>query len=135
MENMTKQEIKEQKNKEFLEKLENRNIDNVIFKPENLGALEFDLLMTGRDFETIKRPFRIERVSSDTYFKFSSKKLDEDKIIDEMLKTFVAFPTEARDKEFFNLDMEAMTNLIETITDFQQTPCLFIENFKRDKKD
>lgn len=127
---MTK--IDEIKNKKFLEGIERKNITNVVFKADHLGALEFDLKMTGKDFETIERPFRIERISTDSFFKFANKK-DNDNIelVDEMLKKFIAFPVEARDKDFFNLDMEAMTNLIEFISDFQQTPFLFIENFRR----
>ena len=75
MENkMTKEEKKELKNKEFLEKIENKNISNIIFKTEHLGALEFDLMMTGKDFKTMDRSFRIERVSTDTFLKFLNKK-------------------------------------------------------------
>ena len=72
MENKTEQQ--ELKNKEFLKKIEDKNITNVTFKAEGLGALEFNLMMTGKDFKTIERPFRIERVSTDTFFRLSSEK-------------------------------------------------------------
>lgn len=50
---------------------------------------------------------------------------------EEVLRSFVAFPVEARDKEFFNLDMDAMLTLVEVITEFQQTPILYIKNFRK----
>lgn len=127
-----KKEQQELKNKEFLEKLENKNISNVIFKPEGLGALEFDLMMTGKDFKTIDRPFRIERVSTDTFFKLLSKK-EELTTGKELLTNFIAQPIEARDIEFFNMDQEALETVVTVITEFQQTPFLFIKNFEKNK--
>ena len=127
-----KKEQQELKNKEFLEKLENKNISNVIFKPEGLGALEFDLMMTGKDFKTINRPFRIERVSTDTFFKLLSKK-EELTTGKELLINFIAQPIEARDIEFFNMDQEALETVVTVITEFQQTPFLFIKNFEENK--
>ncbi|KUL98964.1 MULTISPECIES: hypothetical protein [Fusobacterium] len=127
-----KKEQQELKNKEFLEKLENKNISNVIFKPEGLGALEFDLMMTGKDFKTIDRPFRIERVSTDTFFKLLSKK-EELTTGKELLTNFIAQPIEARDIEFFNMDQEALETVVTVITEFQQTPFLFIKNFEENK--
>ncbi|WP_339064274.1 hypothetical protein [Fusobacterium polymorphum] len=129
-----KKEQQELKNKEFLEKLENKNISNVIFKPEGLGALEFDLMMTGKDFKTIDRPFRIERVSTDTFFKLLSKK-EELTTGKELLTNFIAQPIEARDIEFFNMDQEALETVVTVITEFQQTPFLFIKNFEENKGD
>jgi len=127
-----KKEQQELKNKKFLEKLENKNISNVIFKPEGLGALEFDLMMTGKDFKTIDRPFRIERVSTDTFFKLLSKK-EELTTGKELLTNFIAQPIEARDIEFFNMDQEALETVVTVITEFQQTPFLFIKNFEENK--
>nr|DAW71989.1 MAG TPA: hypothetical protein [Caudoviricetes sp.] len=127
-----KKEQQELKNKEFLEKLENKNISNVIFKTEGLGALEFDLMMTGKDFKTIDRPFRIERVSTDTFFKLLSKK-EELTTGKELLTNFIAQPIEARDIEFFNMDQEALETVVTVITEFQQTPFLFIKNFEENK--
>ena len=127
-----KKEQQELKNKKFLEKLENKNISNVIFKPEGLGALEFDLMMTGKDFKTIDRPFRIERVSTDTFFKLLSKK-EELTTGKELLINFIAQPIEARDIEFFNMDQEALETVVTVITEFQQTPFLFIKNFGENK--
>lgn len=127
-----KKEQQELKNKEFLEKLKNKNVSNIIFKPNGLGALEFDLMMTGKDFKTMDRSFRIERVSTDTFFKLSAKK-DELTTAKELLTTFVAQPVEARDIEFFNMDQEALLTMVNVITEFQQTPFLFIENFGKNK--
>ncbi len=126
---LTKEEIKEKKKKEFLEGIKAKNISEIIFKPENLGALEFNLGMVTKNFELEEVPFRIERITSDTFLKIAEEKNDI-KGIEKTLKAFVAFPVEARDKEFFNLDTEAMGGLVELILDFQQTPFLFIENFK-----
>ena len=127
-----KKEQQELKNKEFLEKLKNKNVSNVIFKTDGLGALEFDLMMTGKDFKTMDRSFRVERVSTDTFFKLSSKK-DELTTAKELLTTFVAQPVEARDIEFFNMDQEALLTIVNIITEFQQTPFLFIKNFGENK--
>ena len=127
-----KKEQQELKNKEFLEKLKNKNVSNIIFKPDGLGALEFDLMMTGKDFKTMDRSFRVERVSMDTFFKLSSKK-DELTTAKELLTTFVAQPVEARDIEFFNMDQEALLTMVNVITEFQQTPFLFIKNFGENK--
>ena len=52
---------------------------------------------------------------------------------EKILLNFIAFPVEARDKEYFNLDMEAMTNISTLIVDFQQTPFLYIESFRETK--
>ena len=122
-----KKEQQELKNKEFLEKLKNKNVSNIIFKPDGLGALEFDLMMTGKDFKTMDRSFRVE-----TFFKLSSKK-DELTTAKELLTTFVAQPVEARDIEFFNMDQEALLTMVNVITEFQQTPFLFIKNFGKNK--
>ena len=133
MENkINKTEQQELKNKEFLKKIEDKNISNITFKAEGLGALEFNLMMTGKDFKTIERPFRIERVSTDTFFKLSSEK-DELAIGKKLLNTFIAQPMEARDIEFFNMGQEALETITVIITEFQQTPFLFIKNFGENK--
>ena len=135
MENkINKIEQEELKNKEFLKKIEDKNISNITFKADGLGVLEFNLMMTGKDFKTIERPFRIERVSTDTFFKLSAKK-DELTTAKELLTTFVAQPAEARDIEFFNMDQEALLTMVNVITEFQQTPFLFIKNFGENKED
>ena len=134
MENkINKTEQQELKNKEFLKKIEDKNISNITFKAEGLGTLEFNLMMTGKDFKTIERPFRIERVSTDTFFKLSSEK-DELAIGKKLLNTFIAQPMEARDIEFFNMDQEALETITVIITEFQQTPFLFIKNFGENKE-
>ena len=125
MENKTEQQ--ELKNKEFLKKIEDKNISNITFKAEGLGVLEFNLMMTGKDFKTI------ERVSTDTFFKLSSEK-DELAIGKKLLNTFIAQPMEARDIEFFNMDQEALETITVIITEFQQTPFLFIKNFGENKE-
>lgn len=134
MNKLEKEKIKETKKKEFLEGIDRKNISNIIFKPEGLGALEFDLEMTGKDFKTTNIPFRVERITTESFLKLQDIK-DGIKGVEEALKTFIAYPVEARDKEFFNLDLDAMTNIVEFIIDFQQTPILFIENFKGNAKD
>lgn len=130
---LTREELKEVKKKEFLEGIEKKGISNIIFKTEGLGALEFDLEMVGKNFEIGSIPFRIERVSTESFLKLQDIK-DGMKAVETTLKTFVAYPVEARDKEYFNLDLEAMTNIVEFILDFQQTPILFLENFKGNAK-
>ena len=130
MENkINKTEQQELKNKEFLKKIEDKNISNITFKAEGLGVLEFNLMMTGKDFKTIEKPFRIERVSTDT------AKKDELTTAKELLTTFIAQPAEARDIEFFNMDQEALETITVIITEFQQTPFLFIKNFGENKED
>lgn len=130
---LTKEELREKKKKAFLEGIEAKNVSDIVFKPENLGALEFNLGMVTKKFELEEVPFRIERITSDTFLKITEEKNDI-KGIEKTLNAFIAFPVEARNKEFFNLDTEAMGGLVELILDFQQTPFLFIENFKEDKR-
>nr|DAI75258.1 MAG TPA: hypothetical protein [Caudoviricetes sp.] len=120
------------KKKDFLKSLEDKKVSNVVFKAEGLGALEFDIVMTGKNFETTSIPFRIERISTDSFLKFLDLKSDIERA-EKILLNFIAFPIEARDKEYFNLDMEAMTNISTLIVDFQQTPFLYIESFRERK--
>ena len=120
------------KKKDFLKSLEDKKVSNVVFKPEGLGALEFDIVMTGKNFETTSIPFRIERISTDSFLKFLDLKSDIERA-EKILLNFIAFPVEARDKEYFNLDMEAMTNISTLIVDFQQTPFLYIERKNKQK--
>jgi len=119
---------KEMENEKFLEKLEENGIQKIEFKKENLGALEFELEMMTKNFKKEKLPFRVERVSNNTFMKLEEK-LNDIEGTKEFLKTFIAFPVEARDLEFFNLDLDAMGMLMEAITTFQITPSLFIEKF------
>ena len=122
----------QRKKKDFLKSLEDKKVSNVVFKAEGLGALEFDIVMTGKNFETTSIPFRIERISTDSFLKFLDLKSDIERA-EKILLNFIAFPVEARDKEYFNLDMEAMTNISTLIVDFQQTPFLYIESFRETK--
>lgn len=118
------------KNKDFLEELKKFGAENLIFKPEGLGALEFDITVTGKDFETKARSFRIERISTQSFLRIADIP-GEIQQATEVLKKFVAYPIEARDIEFYNLDLDAMTNLVQIIMNFQQTPSLFIKHFKK----
>ncbi|CAL7895731.1 hypothetical protein [Fusobacterium necrophorum] len=117
------------KKKEFLEGIEKKNVSNVVFKTEGLGALEFDLKMLTRTFKHTDVPFRIERISTDSYLKIANMK-DPMESTAEILKKFIAYPVEAREIEFFNLDFSAMENVVSLITDFQNTPLPFLEHFK-----
>lgn len=117
------------KKKEFLEGVAKKNISNILFKTEGLGALEFDLKMLTKEFQHIDVPFRIERISTDSYLKIANMK-DPMQSAEEILKKFIAYPVEARDIEFFNLDFSALENIVSWITDFQNTPLLFLDHFK-----
>ena len=65
----------------------------------------------------------------------TSSEKDELAIGKKLLNTFIAQPTEARDIEFFNMDQEALETITVIITEFQQTPFLFIKNFGENKED
>lgn len=116
--------------KSLSEILKEKGIENALFKTEGLGALEFDLQMLGKNFKKEAIPFRIERVSTDSFMKLIEIE-NEVALAEAALKTFVAFPSEARDKEYFNLDMDAMLTLVTVITEFQQTPLVYIEGIKK----
>lgn len=122
-----------EKKKEFLEGIKKKKVSDIVFKPEGLGVLEFEVEMLTPDFECKKVPFRVERVSTQTFSKLSQLK-EELESMGEILSKFIAFPIEARTLEFYNLDMEAMGNITELIMDFQTTPILFLENFRESKK-
>ena len=64
------------KKKDFLKSLEDKKVSNVVFKPEGLGALEFDIVMTGKNFETTSIPFRVERIFSLGYIFPQLKRLN-----------------------------------------------------------
>lgn len=109
-----------------------KKINNIEFKKEGLGALEFDLKVSNADWEEKDVHFRIERVSPQTYLKIGGKeKLEQS--IPETFKNFIALPVEAREIDFFSYDSEAIVILGQVIAKFQQTPLLFnggIESIK-----
>lgn len=121
------------KNEEFLEKIKEKGLKNVEFKKEYLGTLEFELEIMTKNFRKEPVIFKIDRMSSSTFMKITEEK-DELKIGQLVLSKFIAHPAEARDIEFFNLDMDSMITVIEVIQEFQNTPSLFIENFGKNEK-
>lgn len=120
---MTKKERQEQQNKinEILE-----NFSNVTFKPEGLGALEFEKEVYSKNFEVETVKFRIERVAMQVANKLENEKEDL-AATEKILKTFVALPVEARSASYFELDYTSMKEVIELISEFQVTPFLFTE--------
>lgn len=120
---MTKKERQEQQNKinEILE-----NFSNVTFKPEGLGALEFEKEVFSNNFEVETVRFRIERVAMQVAEKLEDEKEDS-KAAGKILKTFIAEPSDARSVQFFELDYNAMKEIVELISEFQVTPFLFTE--------
>lgn len=99
-------------------------INNLEFKKEHLGALEFDLTVTDAEFEEKEVHFRVERVPAETFVRIGST--DEiHKMIPKSLESFVSLPLEARKINFFDYDNEALTILISLITAFQTTPSIF----------
>lgn len=99
-------------------------IDNIEFKKEHLGALEFDLTMTDAEFNDTTVHFRLERVPTETFLKIVNKeKLDE--LMPESLKNFIALPLEAKKLDFFNYDTDALMVLSNIISSFQATPSIF----------
>lgn len=99
-------------------------LDNIEFKKEHLGALEFDLTMTDAEFNDSPVHFRLERVPAETFLKIVNKdKLNE--LMPESLKNFIALPLEAKKLDFFNYDTDALMILSNIITSFQATPSIF----------
>ncbi len=111
---------REEQQKKIAEILE--NFSNVNFKPEGLGALEFE-----KEIFSI----RIERVALQIADKLENEKEDL-KATEKILKTFIALPEEARYTNFFELDYDAMKEIIQLISQFQVTPFLFTERARRE---
>lgn len=103
---------------------------NVNFKPEGLGTLEFEKEIFSKDFkkETVK--FRIERVALQIADKLEDEK-EGLKTTEKILKTFIASPEEARHTNFYEMDYDAMKEIIELISQFQVTPFLFTEGARK----
>ena len=127
---MTKKERQEQQNKinEILE-----NFSNVTFKPEGLGALEFEKEVFSKNFEVETVKFRIERVAMQVAEKLEDEKEDI-KAAEKILKTFIAEPSDARSVQFFELDYNAMKEIVELISEFQVAPFLFTERARATKE-
>lgn len=127
---MTKKERQEQQNKinEILE-----NFSNVTFKPEGLGALEFEKEVFSKKFEVETVKFRIERVAMQVAEKLEDEKEDI-KAAEKILKTFIAEPSDARSVQFFELDYNAMKEIVELISEFQVAPFLFTERARATKE-
>ena len=99
-------------------------VTNLEFKKEGLGALEFDLKIVDETWEEKPVRFRVERVSPQTYLKITAKDNVED-IMPEVLKNFIAQPSEARNLDFYKYGSETMGIISNIITSFQETPLLF----------
>lgn len=120
---------REEQQKKIAEILE--NFSNVNFKPEGLGALEFEKEIFSKNFEVETVKFRIERVALQIADKLENEKEDL-KTTEKILKTFIALPEEARYTNFFELDYDAMKEIIQLISQFQVTPFLFTERARRE---
>lgn len=127
---MNIRERQEQQNKinEILE-----NFSNVTFKPEGLGALEFEKEVFSKKFEVETVKFRIERVAMQVAEKLEDEKEDI-KAAEKILKTFIAEPSDARSVQFFELDYNAMKEIVELISEFQVAPFLFTERARATKE-
>ena len=120
---------REEQQKKIAEILE--NFSNVNFKPEGLGALEFEKEIFSKNFEVETVKFRIERVALQIADKLENEKEDL-KTTEKILKTFIALSEEARYTNFFELDYDAMKEIIQLISQFQVTPFLFTERARRE---
>ena len=109
-------------------------IQNLDFKKEHLGAIEFEFQVTNKDFEAETIDFRIERVTPQTFLKLTDKKGNL-QITEEALQSFIAFPPEAKKLSFFNMDNEALNQIIEIATTFQQQPLLYARRAEESKGD
>ena len=104
-----------------------KKFKNVEFKPEGIGALEFNVEMFSEKFKVEEIPFRIERVSLQVADKVLKDNLDKIEDMEKVLATFIAFPKEATKLNYFNLDYNAMSDIAELIALFQSTPFSFTE--------
>lgn len=107
-----------------LNKYQIEKIKNVEFKPEHLGALEFDLLVTDCEFNYKEVHFRIERVPTQTALRIGDTK-ELENMVPKSLESFVALPVEAKQLEYFDYDNDALTILSTIISKFQISPSIF----------
>lgn len=109
--------------KKIIEKFE-----DVEFKAEGLGALEFTAEIFTKKFELEKIPFRIERVALQVAEKvLKGVEKGEAKDIEKVLGTFVAYPKEATELSLFDMDYDVLGSIVELIGEFQSTPFLFTD--------
>lgn len=108
-----------------------KKFKNVEFKPEGLGALEFNVEIFSENFMVEEIPFRIERVSLQVADKVLKNNLDKIEDMEKVLATFIAFPKEATKLSYFNLDYNAMSDIAELIALFQSTPFSFTESARK----
>ena len=126
--------IEEKEKKTEFQILKEKSPD-LIFKSEGLGVIEFtkDTVLKTFNREAVK--YRIERIPTQVFSKFMDKGENLTiKDIGSILKSFIATPIEAREIEYFNLDMNTMSELIGIITEFQTTPFLYIEGTRGAKE-
>lgn len=109
--------------------------ENVEFKAEGLGALEFNVEIFSKDFKLEKIPFRIERVSLQAADKVLKDNLNKIEDMEKVLSTFIAFPKEATKLNYFDLDYSAMSDIAELIALFQSTPFSFTETARNSTKE
>ncbi|SKA07769.1 hypothetical protein SAMN02745174_02466 [Cetobacterium ceti] len=122
---MAKLEIKE----EIKEK-----IKNLEFKKEHLGAIEFSFSVTNSNFEKEDVEFRIERVTPQTFLKLTDK-TGNLQITEEALRSFISLPLEAKKLDFFKFDNEALGEIVDIATTFQQQPLLYAARAREIKGD
>lgn len=126
---MRKEKRKEQKNITEFEKLKKESPD-LIFKPEGLGAIEFTKKVLLKSFKQEEIKFRIERIPMETFGRIANTlediELKRIKELEGALKSFVAFPVEAREFSYYELDLDAMVSILGIASEFQATPFLYI---------
>ena len=132
-----KEKRKEQKNITEFEKLKKESPD-LIFKPESLGAIEFTKKVLLKSFKQEEIKFRIERIPMETFGRIADtlENIDLKRIkeLEGALKTFIAFPIEAREFSYYELDLDAMTSILGIATEFQATPFLYINGIRDTKE-
>lgn len=109
-------------------------IKNLDFKKEHLGAIEFTMPVTNKEFEEEDVEFRLERVTPQTYLRLADKKGNL-QMSEDVLQNFVSLPLEAKKLDFFKMDNQALSEILEIATTFQQQPLLFRRRAEEVKRD
>lgn len=119
-----------EKQKTEFEKLKEECSD-LVFKTEGLGAIEFTKKIFLKTFQKEDVVFRVERIPLESFGKISAilenMDMKDIKNIDKFLKSFIAYPVEAKSISYFELDLDALLSLINIIAEFQNKPFLFFE--------
>lgn len=122
-----------EKQKTEFEKLKEECSD-LVFKTEGLGAIEFTKKIFLKTFKKEDVVFRVERIPLESYGKISAilenMDMKDIKNIDKFLKSFIAYPVEAKSINYFELDLDALLSLINIIAEFQNKPFLFFEGIR-----